>query len=157
MTFWNFYATHTKHLLVHFVFGIWLVMTSLLIMFPCHFPIAAGVALDVIGRWVAQLFHHPTLLPLESRKWDNSCLHIISRVSPVAFGNWVGQHIQPVRNSGKVKNRFWLVREFCKLAIVNYKPSSVNTSHIPKEGDSVSVLCAPHKNVTKAHWKLKGE
>jgi hypothetical protein len=44
-------------------------MTSLLIISPCHFPIAAGVALDVIGRWVAQLFHDPTLADFSCCLW----------------------------------------------------------------------------------------
>ncbi len=62
----------------------------------------AGEALDVIGRWIVQLFHRTKtcrflLLPLECGSAT------IAPASPATFGNWVEQHVQSIRNKEKVK------------------------------------------------------
>ncbi len=72
-------------------------------------------------------------ISLETGKWDTSCLSITCRASPSTKGNWEEQYIQPIGNKEKVKNRFWLVKEFWKLANGNYKLASVNTSQLSKK------------------------
>jgi hypothetical protein len=78
--------------------------TSQLIISTCHFPKEANVALDVIGRWAAQLFHHtiPGLVPLESGKC--SCLSITSRLTTSTTEKQKEQHIQPIGNKDDCGN-----------------------------------------------------
>jgi hypothetical protein len=59
-------------------------------------PTVTGVALDVIGRCLVQLFHQTKigrflLSTLESDKRDTSRLPFISRASPATAGNKLNQ------------------------------------------------------------------
>jgi hypothetical protein len=70
-------------------------------------PAVAGVALDVQGRWLLELFHHTNigrflLRPLDRGQRDTSRLPITPGASPAPTGNQREQHIKPERNKEKV-------------------------------------------------------
>jgi hypothetical protein len=69
-----------------------------------------GVALDVIERQIVQLFHYTSiggflLLPSERGKWTLA-VFLIYLATSSTICNRKEQHIQPIRNKEKVKNRF---------------------------------------------------
>jgi hypothetical protein len=62
-----------------------------------------GVALDVTGRQLEQLFYHTNacgflLLHLESGECDISCLPLTTRASPATSRNREEHRIQPIGN-----------------------------------------------------------
>jgi hypothetical protein len=66
----------------------------------CRFIMAVGDALDITGRCIVQLLCHTNtdrfpLLPLESRKCNNSHLPYIHIARPIAFLNQKEENIQP--------------------------------------------------------------
>ncbi len=74
---------------------------------------AIGDALDVFGRRMGQPFHLTSsrgflLLPLEYWKYNTSHHHIPHRDSPIT----TGKYIQPIRIKEKVRNIFWLTRDY---------------------------------------------
>ncbi len=75
---------------------------------------------DVIGGWLMLSFDHSNIgrfllhSALECRKWATSRRPIISRTSPVSFGNQEGHYIQPLKNKQMVKNWCFLARAFWK-------------------------------------------
>jgi hypothetical protein len=80
-------------------------------LFPLVGLQLAGVALDVIGRQLEQLFHYINtkgflLQPLENGQCSISCLSFIPRASSATIKNQKRQLLQPMKNKEKVKNRF---------------------------------------------------
>jgi hypothetical protein len=73
---------------------------------------AAGVALDVIGRRLVQPSYQAStgtflLLPLNSRKCNaTSHLRSTPRATTTANGNHIEQHSEPIGNKEKVKTDF---------------------------------------------------
>jgi hypothetical protein len=49
-------------------------------------------------------------LPLKGRKCEISCIPVTPKASPATVGNQEEQHIQPIGNKKKVKEKFWSVR-----------------------------------------------
>jgi hypothetical protein len=61
MSLTSYYVTHIKFFPILFSLEVTVagIVNSRLLMSICRFPMEAGVAsLDVIGRWLLQLFHH---------------------------------------------------------------------------------------------------
>ncbi len=77
--------------------------TSRLIISTWQSPIVVGIALDVLERWLVQLFHYTKiervlLLPLESTKCNTSHLPNTARATSFTLGKERTQHSQPIGN-----------------------------------------------------------
>jgi hypothetical protein len=61
-----------------------------------------GAAISLYQHWQVSL-----VATSMQRVWHQpSSYYTYSRSSPTIFGNWEEQHIQPIRNKEKMKNRF---------------------------------------------------
>ncbi len=112
--------------------------TSRLIISTCHFPTAARVALDIIGRRLLQLFHHTNTSGFILCLWNVESKHLLSSYYFYSFSHrlWkLGRatHSSRKKNKEKVKNRFYLDGGFWKLVSGYYMPANVITSHIPRK------------------------
>jgi hypothetical protein len=64
----------------------------------------AGVSLDLMGRWIVQLFHHNNIggfSPVVFRKWQvqhMSVYFISPRATPCTLENQRDQHIQSIES-----------------------------------------------------------
>ncbi len=106
-------------------------------LFACNFHLLLStykqqvyIALDVIGRWVVQLFYHANA----GRFFLQLLLNAVGEKQATFLLHQLGEATYST-NKKKVQdeNRFWLIRKFWKAAGGNYKSDSVNTICLPKK------------------------
>jgi hypothetical protein len=72
--------------------GIQIMLTLASSQFPLFaFPVAPGVALDIKGRWLVQLFHNTNTADFPvcfGMRKVRRCLPFLRSAFPITFGNW---------------------------------------------------------------------